>query len=88
MTLSLALACLWAFVANVGALFPSKRHHWPLAYVLISVGVPLLAFVYYENGIWWTLGVFLAAASILRWPVRFAIRWLRRTFLRQNSEPI
>ena len=38
MTLSLTLACAWIVIACVAAMFPSKRHHWPLAYVLIAVG--------------------------------------------------
>lgn len=76
MTLSLALACLWALIANVIAMFPSKRNHWPAAYGLIAVGIPLLGFVTYENGPWWGLAVMLAGASILRWPVRYLWRWL------------
>ena len=39
MTLSLILACLWAVAANLIALVPSKRAHWPQAYVLIAIGI-------------------------------------------------
>lgn len=77
MTFSLALACLWAVVANVVALFPSKRNHWPAAYVLIAVGIPLLGYVTVENGPWWGLAAMLAGASVLRWPVRYLIAWVR-----------
>ncbi|WP_298907509.1 DUF2484 family protein [uncultured Aliiroseovarius sp.] len=78
MTLSLILACLWAVVAQVIALTPSKDHHWRVAYVLIAVGIPLLGYVLYENGPWVGLLVLLGAMSILRWPVIYLTRWLRK----------
>ncbi|MCR9149036.1 MAG: DUF2484 family protein [Rhodobacteraceae bacterium] len=74
---ALILACLWAIAANVVALFPSRRQHWPAAYVLIAVGVPILGYVTYENGPWVGLLVLAAGASMLRWPVVYALRWLR-----------
>ena len=78
MSPSLILALLWLILANVIAMFPSKHKHWPSAYVLMACGIPLLAFVVWENGVLIGLVVLVAAASILRWPVRFALRWLRR----------
>ena len=83
MTNSLILAFGWLVLANVIGMFPSRHKHWPAAYVLISVGLPLLAFVIYENGVLIGAAVLLAAASILRWPVRFFLRWLRGTVGRQ-----
>ncbi|SMX22072.1 DUF2484 family protein [Boseongicola aestuarii] len=77
MTSSLMLACLWCILANVIAMFPSKKKHWPAAYVLMTFGVPLLGFVFWENGIWIGFLVLLAAMSILRWPVVFFLRWLK-----------
>lgn len=85
MKLSLTLAFLWVVVACVGAMFPSKRHHWPLAYVLIAVGIPILVFVVRENGPWIGLFVLLAAMSILRWPVRYLWRWIRAQATRQGG---
>ncbi|QMU58186.1 MAG: DUF2484 family protein [Boseongicola sp.] len=76
MNVSLILACIWALSANVIAMFPSKHKHWPSAYVLMTFGIPLLGFVYWENGFWIGTVVFIAAASILRWPVRFFLRWI------------
>ena len=87
MTTSLILACLWAVAANLIALVPSKRAHWPQAYVLIAIGIPILGYVTYENGPWWGLGVLLAGASILRWPVCYLIRWARRQIGVTPSEP-
>jgi len=77
MSLSLMLACLWALAANFLAALPSKDNHWRRAYVLMGVGVPLLAFVVYENGPWIGLLVLVAAMSILRWPVIYLGRWVR-----------
>ncbi|MEQ8923301.1 MAG: DUF2484 family protein [Roseovarius confluentis] len=80
MSLSLILACLWCVVANVIAMFPSKHSHWPAAYVLIALGLPLLGFVVWQNGVWVGLIVLAAAASILRWPVRYLVRWVSGLF--------
>jgi len=77
MTLSLALACLWGVAANVIAMFPSKRQHWPAAYVLIAFGVPIAAGVVYQNGPWIGLVVLFAMMSVLRWPVYYLWKWLK-----------
>lgn len=78
MSLSLILACVWLLAANVLAMLPSKDNHWRRAYVLIALGLPLLAFVTYENGPWYALAVLVAGMSMLRWPVIYLGRWLRR----------
>ncbi len=71
------LAFLWCILANVIAMFPSKHKHWPSAYVLITFGVPILVWVYVSDGIVFGLIFTLAGVSILRWPVRYLLRWLR-----------
>ena len=78
MTLSLAFAFGWLVLANVTGMFPSKYHHWPQAYGLIAVGVPVLAWVFVENGALIGIVVLLGACSVLRWPVRYLLRWMRR----------
>ena len=77
MNLSLILAAAWAIVANLGALIPSKRKHWPFAYVLIAVGVPILGYVTLQNGPWIGLIVFAAGLSVLRWPVYYFWKGLK-----------
>lgn len=77
MNLSLILAASWFIIANVIALIPSKRKHWPQAYVLIAVGVPILGFVTFQNGPWIGLLVLAGGVSILRWPVYYLWRWLK-----------
>ena len=77
MTVSLILACLWALVANVLAMTPSKDYHWRNAYILIGLGIPLLGYVTWENGPWIGLIVMVAAMSVLRWPVVYLTRWVK-----------
>lgn len=78
MSLSLILACVWALVANVLAMTPSKDYHWRNAYVLIGIGIPILGFVTWQNGPWIGLLVMVAAISVLRWPVIYLGRWIKR----------
>ncbi|NND21248.1 MAG: DUF2484 family protein [Silicimonas sp.] len=77
MSVPLILACLWLIAANVIGLIPSRKKHWPQAYVLIAVGLPVLGWVVWENGLGFGLVVLVAAASILRWPVVYLMRWAR-----------
>lgn len=78
MNLSLILACLWVVLANLLAMLPSRDNHWRRAYLLIAVGVPLLGFVTWQNGPWIGLLALAAGISVLRWPVIYLGRWLRR----------
>ena len=78
MTVSLVFACLWLVAANVLAMIPSKDNHWRRAYFLIAVGLPILGWVVYQNGVIWGLFVIAAGMSVLRWPVIYLFRWLRR----------
>lgn len=77
MSTSLVLALLWLVTANVIAMFPSKDYHWRNAYVLIGIGVPLLGWVWAQNGFWVALIVLIAAMSVLRWPVIYLVRWFK-----------
>ena len=78
MNLSLILACIWALTANVLAMTPSRDNHWRNAYVLIAIGVPLLGFVTFQNGPWVGLFAMVAGMSVLRWPLIYMTRWLRK----------
>lgn len=78
MTLPLALCLLWLIAANLIGMLPSRDKHWRAAYVLIAIGVPLLGWLTWEAGPVIGLVMLAAAASILRWPVFFLWRWLRR----------
>lgn len=77
MSLSITLVCLWVVLAGILSMLPSRRHHWPLAYVLMALGAPLLVFVWVENGVGWALITLIVGGLVLRWPVIFLIRWCR-----------
>jgi hypothetical protein len=85
MTISLILACIWALAANLAAMFPSSDNHWRRAYVLIALGIPLLGYVTYENGPVAGLLVLAAGMSMLRWPVIYLGRWMRRLLEKQDG---
>jgi len=80
MPISLTLASLWALIACMLGLAP-RRFHWPAAIALISTGIPLLGLVTWQMGPWWGLALLAAGVSVLRWPVFYAGRWVRRRFL-------
>lgn len=86
MNLSIALAALWGFAANVIALLPSRDYHWRAAYVLIAVGIPILGYVTWQNGPWVGLIVLVAGMSVLRWPVIYFGRWVKRRARRSPGE--
>ena len=78
MSPSLILACLWLIAANLIGMVPSRDHHWRAAYVLIAVGIPIVGYVTWQMGPVLGLLVLAAGASVLRWPVYFLWRWVRR----------
>jgi len=80
MPLSLTLASLWGLTACLLGLAP-RRIHWPAAICLIATGIPLLGYVTLQMGPWWGLAMMAGGVSVLRWPVFYAGRWLRRRLL-------
>lgn len=84
-SLPVILAFLWCVLANVIGMLPSKHKHWPSAYVLMAVGVPILIWVYVSDGLIFGMIFTLAGVSILRWPVRYLLRWLRAHTLRGEA---
>ena len=76
--MSVILGCLWVLVANLVAMLPSRDHHWTAAYVLIAVGLPLLAWIVASAGVWIGLVFLAAGVSILRWPFVYLARWVGR----------
>jgi hypothetical protein len=77
-SLSLTLCCAWLVLANVLAMIPSRDNHWARAYGLIALGVPLVGWVTWDNGPIVGLLVLGAGASVLRWPLIYLTRWVRR----------
>lgn len=74
----LVAGLVWLVVANVIGMLPSRDKHWRNAYILIAVGVPILVWMVYTNGVIWGLVFLLAAGSVLRWPVVYAWRWVKQ----------
>ena len=79
MSLALVLACLWFITANVVAMLPSRDQHWTAATLLTACGVPLLGWLTVEHGPVMGMIALAAGASVLRWPLIFLMRRLRRT---------
>lgn len=75
---SLIAAFAWLLAANVLAMLPSKDNYWRRAYGLIAVGLPILAWVFWQTPWWVGALVLLAALSVLRWPVIYLGRWVKR----------
>lgn len=80
MSPALAMACVWCVLASVIGMLPSRDHHWRAAYVLIALGVPLLGWIIWRDGVMWALIALAAGGSILRWPLIYLWRWFRRRF--------
>lgn len=87
LTASLIAACLWAVLATLVALGP-RRFHWPAAWGLIVLGVPLLGWVTYENGPLWGLALLAGGASVLRWPVIYLFRAIRGEGREPSEHPV
>lgn len=62
-------ACIWIVLAAIVSALPSRRNHWPAAYTLIALGLPILIWLWASNP--WPLAALttLAMASVLRWPL-------------------
>jgi hypothetical protein len=78
MTPSLIAALLWLVVANLLAMVPSRDGQWRRAYGLIAAAVPILGLVTWQNGPWIGLLMLGAGMSVLRCPVIYLCRWVRR----------
>ena len=75
--IAFVLGCFWIVSANVLALIPSRDNHWARAYGLIAIGIPLLVYIAYSNGLLIALAFLVAGMSVLRWPVVYLTRWAR-----------
>ena len=67
----------WIVLAGVLSAFPSRSKHWPLAYVLIALGLPILIWAFAADPRAGAIAL-VAGALVLRWPLRYALRRLLR----------
>lgn len=77
MALAGVLIGLWVVLAFVLSAFPSRDNHWRRAYVLMAVGLPLLLWIIWAEGLWPGLLALCVGATVLRWPVYYLWRKLR-----------
>lgn len=75
---SLVLIGLWVVLAFVMAAVPSNDNHWRRAYVLIGVGLPLLIWITWHDGILMGALGLVIGGLVLRWPVYFLWQWIMR----------
>ncbi len=78
MSYSIIAALIWMVVANIRAMFPSRDNHWRFAYVMMSIGAPIVIWVYFENGPFVAAILLFGAMWVMRWPVIYLARWMRR----------
>jgi hypothetical protein len=52
MSTPLVLAFIWIIVTNFIAILPSRDRHWTAAYILIAIGLPIGAWVFWQHGFW------------------------------------
>lgn len=78
MSLSIVAALIWMVVVNLRAMFPSKDNHWKFAYIMIGIGVPILIWVFFDHGPLLAAVLLVGAMWVMRWPVIYLTRWVRR----------
>lgn len=78
MSSSVIAALLWMLAVNLRAMFPSRDNHWKFAYVMIAIGVPILIWVFIDHGPLLAAVLLVGAMWVMRWPVIYLSRWLRR----------
>ncbi|SMX37929.1 DUF2484 family protein [Octadecabacter ascidiaceicola] len=83
--MAVGLGFAWLVAANVLAMLPSRDNLWTRAYVLIAIGIPLLGYITYINGPLWGMAFLVAGCSVLRWPVIYLGRWIRRVMAKTES---
>lgn len=74
----LILMGLWVVLAFIMAAFPSRDNHWRRAYILTGIGLPLLIWITWQHGALLGLIGVVIGGLVLRWPVYFLWRWIRR----------
>lgn len=71
-------ACIWVVVAWVLSVILSAKQSWPAAYGLIAIGVPILVWLWHDIGPVAALVGLGTGMVVLRWPVIYLGRWLKR----------
>jgi hypothetical protein len=80
--LPLTFGFAWLIAANLTAMLPTRDHHWRAAYALMTLGLPLLIWIFATHGALWTTAFLAAGCSILRWPLYYLGLWVRARMIR------
>ncbi len=76
--MALIALCLWVVLAWLLMLVLTAKQSWPAAYGLMAIGAPILVWIWISVGpLWAALGL-AVMMLVLRWPVIYFGRWLRR----------
>lgn len=78
--LAIGALCLWVVLAWGLEQALTARQSWPAAYGLMALGAPLLAWLWIGLGPWWAALGLAVMGLVLRWPVRYAGRWIKARF--------
>ncbi|MDA5094469.1 DUF2484 family protein [Aliiroseovarius sp. KMU-50] len=78
MSWTLLLSCLWIIGAKIASMRPSEHKHWPLAYALMPLGVPIVLLAWWEHGAGVAFFVLAIGMVVLRWPVIYLGRRILR----------
>ena len=76
--MALVALCLWVVVAWLLMVTLTAKQSWPAAYVLIAVGVPIVVWLGLAMGAALALLGVAVMMLVLRWPVRYGLRWIAR----------
>ncbi|MGB3409519.1 MAG: DUF2484 family protein [Jannaschia sp.] len=76
--MALIALCLWVVIAWLLMVTLTSRQSWPAAYGLVAVGVPIVVWLGVSMGWPWAVLGLLTMGVVLRWPVRYFWRWVKR----------
>lgn len=79
MSWPLAALSLWIVTAWLLSVILKPRQTWPAAYGLIAIGLPLLFWIFQRHGSLVALAALAVGCLVLRWPLIYLGRWLRKT---------
>ena len=70
MTWSVGLTIGWVLVISAVGMLP-MRFHKRFGFPMLALFPVVLAYLGWEMGVWWAVGLFAAALSIYRYPARY-----------------
>lgn len=82
----LAVTVLWVLVISGVGMLP-RRFHWRFGFPMLMLFPLVLAYLAYDKGMWWALGLCVAALSIYRYPAKhYGLALLRKATGKPSAE--